>query len=120
VCGTEQFWDPDAGERVCAAPDCRAPIPRPVRLLAKHVTVLEPGLLLTSGDLTQAVESVERPIADVVRHPATGALALRNRSDAPWRVRRDSGDSEVPPRAAVLIKPTTVLTIDRIDYRFEM
>jgi hypothetical protein len=117
-CGTEQFWDPEHPDAPCAAPDCRAAMPRPARLLARHPTVLEPGLLLTSGDLGQSVDRVEHPVADVVRHPETSALALRNRSGAPWVLHRASGDSPVAPRAAVVLRPETDLSIGGVHYRF--
>jgi DNA-binding helix-hairpin-helix protein with protein kinase domain len=120
VCGTEQFWDQESPAQPCAAPDCRATMPPPVRLLAKHPTVLEPGLLLTSGDLGQAVDRVEQPVGDVVRHPATGALALRNRTKEPWTLHRAGGDGAVPPRAAVLLKPETELAIAGVHYRVAM
>jgi eukaryotic-like serine/threonine-protein kinase len=118
VCGTEQFWDPDDPEVSCAAPDCRAPMPQPLRLLARHATVLEPGLLLTTGDLGSGVEPTESTIGDVVRHPATRAPALRNRTGDPWVLHRQDGDIPVPPKAAALVKPSVELTIGGTRFRF--
>jgi hypothetical protein len=118
ICGTEQFWDPDAPEAVCAAPDCRAPMPRPLRLLARHATVLEPGLMVTTGDLASGVEAAERLVGDVVRHPTTHAPALRNRTGDPWVLHRQDGDLPVPPKAAALVKPSVELTVAGATYRF--
>jgi hypothetical protein len=118
TCGTEQFWDPDAPEAACAAPDCRAPLPQPLRLLARHVTVLEHGLMLTTGDVASGVDPVERPIGDIVRHPTSGAPAIRNRMEEPWVLHRAEHDVPVPPKAATLVKPTIELTIGGTRYRF--
>lgn len=120
VCGTEQFLDPQRPDEPCADPDCRAPMPGPTMLLAKHDTVLEHGLRLSTGDFESGAGSLGTVVADVVRHPTRGGLALRNRSEATWTVVRHGEETDLPPRSAVLIKPTTALRIDGTTVRFRV
>lgn len=106
TCGAEQFWDPEHPDRACAAPDCRAVMPRPLRLATRYGTVLEPGVQITSADLGGTVEATEQPFAVVVLHPTSGDLALGNRTDEPWALTRPDGSrTTVPPRSAAVAKP---------------
>lgn len=104
ACGAEQFADADTSE--CAAASCRAPLPSSAVLTGRprRPVVLEVGKLVLRSDITGALESDDRTVAEVVRHPATSGLALRNRSDAAWSLLRDGRKPSVPPSAAVLLR----------------
>ncbi len=104
-CGTEQFFDPER-EMPCAAPDCRKPLPRPAIAHLRNIVVLEAGERLFAHDLSPSLdESFEAVEADVVRHPSSGALALRNLSGRAWRLTREGrAEASVGPGMAVVVR----------------
>jgi hypothetical protein len=66
--------------------------------------VLEHGTVLHRSDLTGTLESQDEAVGDVVRHPVTSGLALRNGSGADWFLVRHDSRPPVPPGAAVLLR----------------
>lgn len=105
-CGTEQFFDPDRPHSLCAAPDCREPMPHPLTANLRTIVVLEPGRVLHPHDLfASADESFDSPAADIVRHPTSGATAIRNLSERPWRLLRDGvAEASIAHGMAVVIR----------------
>jgi serine/threonine protein kinase len=105
VCGAEQFFDEEEPLRPCAALDCRAPLDPPRRLAGRHTVVLEQDARIHRSDLHPTDLDADEVVATVISRPATGALALWNRSDATWTVDRSAGRTQVPPGSAVVARP---------------
>ncbi len=118
-CGAEQFYDPEAPDRVCVADDCGVALPLPSALLeGRHPVLLEPGTTLRRADIAGLRSSTEDPIvADVVAHPANGSLALRNRSVTAWELHRDGSVAEIAPRAAFVLRDGYRITVEGVDAR---
>lgn len=116
ACGTEQFFDETAPAVHCAEETCRAALARPVLLTARprRSVVLERGGVLHRADLTGAVRREGAAIGDVVRHPVSSGLALRNRSGADWHLVRDAARPTIPDGAAVLLRDGQTIDFGRI------
>ena len=115
VCGTEQLFDESAPHALCAEESCRAPLPPPVLLTARprRAVLLEPGKRLHRTDLSGTVGGGDAVVGDVVRHPVTSGLALRNRSGADWHLVRAEQRPPVPDGAAVLLRDSQVIDFGR-------
>ena len=105
ACGAEQFFDEEQPERACAAPDCRAPLGPPRRLVGRRPVVLEEGAAIHRSDLVAVDLDADDVVCTVIARPGTGALALWNRTESTWTVDRDAGRTEVPAGAAVVARP---------------
>lgn len=116
ACGAEQFFDPDRDdEQLCAAPDCRQPLGRPALLMAGTTIVLQPGRVVWSDDLTTSRTGPAEPIAEVLLNARTGALGLRNTSDAAWTLlRADLPPTSVAPGHAIVVRDGIRLAIGQL------
>ena len=106
ACGAEQFFDDEQPRKACAARDCDEELGAPAQLVVRHPIVLERGVQLRRSDLVGMKATDDVVIADVVAHPTTGELALRNRSTTAWTLTRGGTSSTIAPRAAFVIRDT--------------
>lgn len=105
VCGAEQFFDEEEPERGCAAPDCRAPLGAPRRLVGRRVVVLEENAVVHRSDLRSTGPEEDEVVASVVVRPGTSALALWNRSATAWTLDRGDSRTGVALGSAVVVRP---------------
>jgi DNA-binding helix-hairpin-helix protein with protein kinase domain len=116
TCGSQQFYDVDGPQAVCAQPDCRAVLPPPARLITHSTVVLEAGKAIRRYHFTP-VRNAETDvvIGYVVRHPETGLTALRNASSRSWVLhRQDRPDAQIEPGMAVTIRADMSVSVDGV------
>jgi DNA-binding helix-hairpin-helix protein with protein kinase domain len=114
TCDSQQFYDPAEPYTDCGQPECRAALPTPVRLVTHTTVVLEPGKAIRQHHFTP-VRSTETDvvIGNVLRHPETGGIALRNASSRPWLLHRQTRpDAEVQPGVAITIRADMSISVD--------
>jgi DNA-binding helix-hairpin-helix protein with protein kinase domain len=116
TCNSQQFYDPAEPQLVCAQPSCRAELPSPVRLVTYTTVVLQPGNAIKRHHFVP-IRSAENDvvIGRVMRHPETGALALRNASSSSWLLNRpDRPEAIIEPGMAVTIRTDMTITVDNV------
>ncbi|HEY2165912.1 MAG TPA: hypothetical protein VGH01_02000 [Jatrophihabitantaceae bacterium] len=114
VCGSQQFFDPVEALANCAQPDCRTPLAPPPRLVTHTTVVLEPGKAIRRHHFTPVrTADSDVVIGAVIRHPATGLLALRNASSQPWLLYRpERPEANIEPGMAVTIRADMTISVD--------
>ncbi len=97
VCRSQQFYDPADPLGDCAQPDCRAALAAAGPAGHAHDASSSKPARRFAGTTSRRSEA-PRPtsvIGQVIRHPETGMLALRNASPRPWLLHRpDRPDAE--------------------------
>jgi eukaryotic-like serine/threonine-protein kinase len=116
VCVSQQFYDVADPQSNCAQPECRAVLAPPALLVTHTTVVLEPGKAIRRHHFA-SVRSAESDavIGQVIRHPQSGLLALRNASSRPWRLRRpERPEADVEPGVAVTIRADMTILVDGV------
>ena len=116
ACGSQQFYDSADPRTDCAQPDCRAVLPPPALLITHTTVVLDVGKAIRRHHFTP-VRSAETDvvIGNVIRHPETGMIALRNASSQPWLLHRENRpDAKVEPGVAVTIRTGMSISVDGV------
>jgi DNA-binding helix-hairpin-helix protein with protein kinase domain len=115
-CGSQQFYDASRSDAECAQPDCRAALRAPALLVTHTTVVLEPGKAIRHHHFaTVRDEKADVVIGNVIRHPKTGMVALRNASAQRWILHRDDRpDAKVEPGMAVTVRAGMGISVDGI------
>jgi len=116
ACGSQQFYDATRPGAECAQPDCRATLPAPALLVTHTTAVLEAGKAIHRRHFAPVRdEKTDIVIGNVIRHPETGMIALRNASSKRWLLHRDDRpDAKVEPGMAVTIRAGMSISVDGI------
>ncbi len=110
-CGADLFYDPDDAELACWS--CRAPTPRPMRLLfpdGRWVAVSDRTRIWDHHVARLPNYEFQQPVAEVTEHPGRqGVWGLRNVSDQPWHAKPPEGNVvEVEPHRTFALIPGSV------------